>query len=464
MKFYSVEIEKKVLGYLMSTNIEGLMSVQKITVNSFVNEFHKKLFQFMIDCFSVNKQFDVSLIDVKFAEDEHYAAVGGMDYLFTLSDGEAEIEEYQDNLVELYNKRLMLDAIQSSLTSIKTSSFAEVVHIFNEAIEKGSVTVLSDTKKGGEVADELLADVKARHERGDTMVGKRFTDIDELDMGLRGIKKGTFMIIGGDNGSGKSSLGNTIRAFFTKKGIGFYAWSGEMSVNMEMTRLMSAVSGVPTDLIDIGKYLDHKVLTDKVEEARSMILDNTVYDGGGLSIAKLKRIIPSLKRQGIEDFFIDRLELMDEVLASSSGDQIGASTQVSKALRSICTRMGVNIYLNAQFKLARQGMEGQLPTKNRIYGGSQVESAAEVIIGVFRPEVYKQTEYGSDTPFQGQPCKGEALLLVMKNNNGSPLVVRTKFNWQNYLFESIADPTFGVTGEADFEIKEIDSFTDEIPF
>ena len=287
-----------------------------------------------------------------------------------------------------------------------------------------------------------------------------------------GASRGDFFLITGDNGSGKSALINTAMKHFSEIGEPYYFWSGENMPTKSMARLISALTLIPTRKIESGAFISST--SDKaLVDAAIAKADKGYLDGGAMSISKLRRVIPVMKRKGIEIIFLDRLELFDEVQNAKSSEQIAARGKVCTQLRSLCNVYGITICCVAQFKNPESGRAHTgYPYKYNIYGGSQITSAATCIIGVHRPENAGQKQFGSDCGVhEGTSCEGKALLVIMKNNNDTMGDVMVEFVGACQFFRNDGDsmpftPQDLQTNTQDYAVSRVytSDEEEEVPF
>lgn len=441
-KFYNIEAEKALLGFILEQNIDGLLVTEKVSPEMFYNEFHKKLYSYFLDMLRENKRFDINTITDKFQNDDHFIQSGGRDGLYELIEGELPATDYEDIIVVNYKRRVTEAAAVSLLARLKDTDYEEAMYNFSATVEKMTAIETMDAKTGTQVATKMLELAEFRHKNGNKMVGDRCTDIIGFDEMFSGIENGTLALIAGDNASGKSSLANTIMKYYVSKGVGFYFWSGENSDNTSMARLLSALSLVPTRTIQRGGHLESTTMETEVLAAASAVMDNTRFDSGNMSLQKLARLIPIMKSKGITNFIMDRAELFEEVLnAKNQQERISQTGRVTSNLRRMCVRYGINVFLLIQFKSATAGQQhSAYPHKNNIYGGSVPLADAQLIIGVHRPEAYGATTFASDCrDAEGQSCIGRALLVVLKNNQDEQGHIMVEFAAANQFFRNIQD-------------------------
>lgn len=236
-----------------------------------------------------------------------------------------------------------------------------------------------------------------------------FSRLDEAG----GLRPSDLIVVAGDTSQGKTSFSQalTLAAIQQGKRIAFY--SMEMTRLQLTSRLVSAVSGVPSSRITDQILLDWEVrkFNDAVE---SLSLDNLLFDDRSSSnIDIIIASIRSLKRkQGIAGVVIDYAQ----ILSINAGRQTTEEQQLgelARRLKNLAKELGVFIILLSQLN---RDANNPLPKRERLRGSGQMAEAADVVLLVYRPEVYG-TQYPK--PYESVSTKGTAMIRIAKNRNGA---------------------------------------------
>ena len=250
-----------------------------------------------------------------------------------------------------------------------------------------------------------------------------FASIDRLIGG--GLRRGDLNVLGGDVGSGKSSLALAIalRTAEAKRGTLFL--SGEMSRERVMERTL-AIEG-----------------RARIDDLRDGSLDDATRASVGAAVVRLRDVMPHVERvppqgvRAIADLVDDRwrLELLviDSLQALASGDR-GLSrdeelASAVQALKHLAIQLDVAVLVTSHLPhlTARQDRRPQLDDFGAL---GAVKQHADVVFGLFREEMYE--------PSRGN--EGATELAVLKNRSGGKGYVDLYFYAKWLRFEDMLDP------------------------
>jgi replicative DNA helicase len=248
-----------------------------------------------------------------------------------------------------------------------------------------------------------------------------FPSIDRLLGG--GFRRGDLIVLGGDVGSGKSSLALAIalRTAESKRGVAFL--SGEMSRERVMERAL-AVEG-----------------RARVDDLRTGALDDATRAAVGAAVVRLRDVMPNIEHiphagaKAIEELIDDKwnveLLVVDSLQSLSPGvmprdEELAAATQ---ALKHLAVALDVAVLVTSHLPLlaARQDRRPQLDDFGAL---GAVKQHADVVLGLFREEMYE--------PSRGN--EGATELAVLKNRNGGTGYVDLYFYAKWMRFEDMLDP------------------------
>jgi replicative DNA helicase len=112
-------------------------------------------------------------------------------------------------------------------------------------------------------------------------------------------------------------------------------------------------------------------------------------------------------RYGIKIAVIDYLQLLGDRTQRSREQEVG---KVTRALKNLAKELKITVIALSQ--LSRPKIAGQhYPTMSRLRDSGQIEEAADVIIFIYRPEVYGIEEY------EGDDSSGVAEIVMAKGRN-----------------------------------------------
>ena len=255
-----------------------------------------------------------------------------------------------------------------------------------------------------------------------------FMDLDAL---LGGFKRGDLVVLAARTGVGKSSLllNFARNAAAGQRGtVAFFAL--EMSADQLAMRLLSAESGVDATRLRLGMHSEpeearimHAV--GALGEARLYIDDSAV-----LSVPEIRAKCRRLQADaGLDLVIVDYLQLLH---AASPGGENRASElgRMTRALKELARELGVPVVAAAQLSRAVESRTPHIPMLSDLRESGSIEQDADVVIFVYREDVYRTPEqWQDDHPGEaggGHPT-GLAQLIVAKHRNGPTGAVSVRF-------------------------------------
>jgi len=203
--------------------------------------------------------------------------------------------------------------------------------------------------------------------------------------GKIGLAKKWFIVLGGNDGSGKSYLLLNLAACGVRAGkkVGF--------VNFEMTelgmtcRFLSIVSGIPKYHLEHGKYFS----MDKWLSAKGEV-DKLYREGGGMLITNRTAVFDlddvsksyhELRESGCEVIIIDYAQLIH---VHGADGIFGRTEAVANKLRELTHEYDVTTIVASQFSRAGKGRKR--PSRHGLQGGSAWENNANQIMLIHHGE------------------------------------------------------------------------------
>ena len=267
---------------------------------------------------------------------------------------------------------------------------------------------ISTLRQGIEDLCTLVSNNIAGLKTDKTLTG--FAKLDEV----RGMMPSDLVIVAGDTSQGKSSFAQALTLSAIKQGRRVAFYSMEMTRLQLTARLVAMESGVPANRIT-----DNALLNFEIERFNSTVqslpLDNLFFDDR--STANLDSIIASIRslqrKQGICGVVIDYLQILTVNTNNRQSTEEQLLAEAARRLKNLAKEMNIFIILLSQ--LNRDG-QNPLPKRERLRGSGQVAEAADMVILVYRPEVYG---VNYPKPYEAVSIHHTAMLRVCKNRNGA---------------------------------------------
>ena len=252
-----------------------------------------------------------------------------------------------------------------------------------------------------------------------------FASLDKLLGG--GLRAGDLVVIGGDVGSGKSALALAIAlraAQSSREGVVAFL-SGEMSVERTAERAL-AIEG-----------------RSRIDDLRQGTLDDAARAEAGAAALRLRDSALLIDRipGGGPDALADELRrtldlqlaVIDPIEALVTGTRERAEELAAAAVRlkGIALELGAAIVTTAQLPALDRDRADRRPRLDDLGALGAAKQQADVVLGLFREEMYDPTARG---------VEGATELLVLKNRNGPTGYVDLYFYQQWMRFEDMLDP------------------------
>lgn len=349
----------------------------------------------------------------------------------------ADIENHALRLKELSLRRrlwrLGQRLIQSGLaetedvTAVQQLATQELNGLFD--IHKGTAT-LTD-------ALLTLSDIITRNlSKGSYITGTPtgFSKLDEKG----GLQGSDLIIIAGETSSGKSSLALALTLNAIEHGSPVCFYSMEMTKEQLAARLISMKTGIAANaIIYSSKLLPDEVIL--IDEMKGQLPGDMLFfdDDSTSNIESILMSIRNMKiRHNISGCVIDYLQILS-VNSKASQTREQQMGDAARRLKNIAKELG--IWVIALSQLSRNSQD-PVPSLARLRDSGQIAEAADVVMLIYRPEVYHRN--GFPPPFESVPereVRGKAMIDVAKGRNIGTFQFLTNFDARTTLFTDLQE-------------------------
>ncbi|MBL1242970.1 MAG: replicative DNA helicase [Sulfurimonas sp.] len=266
---------------------------------------------------------------------------------------------------------------------------------------------------------------------------------------------------------------NTVNSLIMNgKGVAFF--SLEMPAEQLMLRLLSIQTSIPLQKLRVGDMNDNQwsSLNGAVDRMNSAKL--YVDDQGSLNINQLRSKLRKLKNQHpeIEIAVIDYLQIMQGIGKQDRHIQV---SEISRGLKMLARELEMPIVALSQLNRGVESRNDKRPMLSDIRESGSIEQDADIILFVYRDDVYlykEEKEREKAAKAEGKEFiseyvekeEEEAEIIIGKQRNGPTGHVKLIF--QKKLTRFVDTPTFNVgvetvyenidTSSADMNIPQID--------
>ena len=317
----------------------------------------------------------------------------------------------------------------------------------------------SDFKDAPKMTFDTMEYIKEMRARGDTVLVGVDTGFAELNKMTTGFGKGDLVIIAARPAMGKTSFVlNTVNSLIVKgKGVAFF--SLEMPAEQLMLRLLSIQTSIPlqklrTGDMDNGQWSSLNGAIDKMNSAKLF-----VDDQGSININQLRSKLRKLKNQHpeIEIAVIDYLQIMQGVGTQDRHLQV---SEISRGLKMLARELEIPIVALSQLNRGLESRNDKRPMLSDIRESGSIEQDADIILFVYRDDVYlykEEKEREKAAKAEGKDFVSEyvekeeedAEIIIGKQRNGPTGHVKLVF--QKKLTRFVDAPAFAQGVETVYE-------------
>ena len=251
-----------------------------------------------------------------------------------------------------------------------------------------------------------------------------FPSVDKLLGG--GLRRRDLVLLAGDIGSGKSSLALGMALRTALAGTPVLFLSGEMSEERLMERALAIEGRAAVDELRTGKLDDQRRADVGGAAVRLRSMPLVVRPLIGRDFDEIEAAMKVVPRPAL--VVVDYLQLVPP--PQETRDQDDALALATRALKGLALAEDVAVLAVAQLPSLVATREDPRPTLDDLGGRGQVKQHADVVLGLYREEMYRP----------GGGMEGATELIIGKNRNGPTGFVDLYFYRRWLRFEDMLDP------------------------
>ncbi|MBF0183830.1 MAG: replicative DNA helicase [Magnetococcales bacterium] len=270
-----------------------------------------------------------------------------------------------------------------------------------------------------------------KHKGTVTGVPTGFVDLDRM---LSGLQNSDLLILAGRPSMGKTSFAMNIAAnAAVDHQVPVAVFSLEMSKEQLVSRMLSSAARIDAQKLRTG-WLDERDYGQLISMA-TRLSDAPLYidDTPAISISALRARARRMRReQKIQLILIDYLQLMQGEMKTEN--RVQEISQISRGLKALAKELSIPVIALSQLSRKLEDRPNKRPILSDLRESGAIEQDADVVLFVFREEVYKEND---------PALTGLAEIIVAKQRNGPTGKVKLTFQKQFTRFENHADARFG---------------------
>jgi replicative DNA helicase len=433
---HNLEAERSVLGAILIDNEAFNVAASVIDARAFFRDAHRRIFDRMVALAERSQPIDLVTLREELERSGEVEEVGGPAYIASLVDGvprATNIEYYAKIVKEKATLRSLIYSANKILSNAYEAD-QEADLILDEA-ESAIFSVAEDRIKTGFVAmRDLVKDSFPKieqlfeHKSFITGVATGFTEIDKM---TRGFQPGDLIIVAARPSMGKTSLVLNIAQHIATSGkvAGFF--SLEMSKEQLFMRMLASEAKIDNYRLMSGQIGQKEY--GQITHALETLSDAHLYidDTPGIGVLEMRAKARRLQSEhGLNMLSIDYIQLMTG--RGRFENRTLELASISRSLKGLAKELNVPVVVLSQLSRAPEARSDKRPQLSDLRESGALEQDADVVILIFREEMYKQNNEPAESD-------GIAELIVAKQRNGPTGVVKLAFLRQQTRFANLAD-------------------------
>ena len=401
---------------------------------------HRQIFEAMLEQDRESKPIDtLTLADVLIAHGKLESA-GGVDYLGDLAAnarGTANLRHYAEIVHDRAILRKLIGAGNKIIDNCYNTEGAPVADILDQAEQRiFGIANARPKDKGPEALNPLLSEAMDRieelKESGSDLTGMSsgFIDLDKITSGWQ---KSDLIVVAGRPSMGKTAFAmNAVEHAILHQELPVLVFSLEMPAQSLVFRMLSSVGRIDHSKIRVGKLSAEEL--SKLDTTMQRLKDKPLYidDGSGLSPTDMRaraRRISQKHGDRLGLIVVDYLQLMH--LKGTSENRVGEISEISRSMKLMAREFECPVMALSQLNRGLEQRPNKRPIMSDLRESGAIEQDADLIIFLYREEVYKKEETKEED-------KGVAEVNIGKHRNGEIGTVRLSFLNNLTKFENLA--------------------------
>lgn len=456
-ELYNADAERSVISACLIDGSRVQILRGMVQAADFYNPAHGLIWESIIKLADDGSSIDVCTLADDLRTRGKLNTVGGVQYLGDVTDDfypPSHCESHARIVSRMARSRDLVANMQDSIERIRRGDdLGAVARSVNDA----AVMTVGAMSKGKLVSfhDALIAGLESIYDLlNDGSIGIYSTGMKALDKGLGGGLRGKqLVVIAGRPGSGKTSLAENMVTSMATAEKARSAETGAapralLFVSLEMDAKSIAIRRLCADTgTDQSLALGGRIQMNQLNvlaEAAQKFADIPMYiaDSGTTTLDEVRAHATMLKaRHGLIAVAVDYIQIMKTLGSSDNrAEEIG---KLSRELKRLAMELDVPVIALSQLNRQCEARPDKRPMLSDLKASGDIEQDADVVLLVFRPEMYK----GSVSKYADASYAGKAEIIIAKQRNGAQGSVNVAFDAKCTLFKDDSDEPdeFGMT-------------------
>ncbi len=431
-----------VLGAVLLDNNAYSIATESITIEAFYKKAHSDIFGAMTSLAKRGEAIDMITLTEELKKSGTYQSVGGAAYLTAILDNvhtAANVEYYASIVLQKHIMRRLI-TISNQLATECYAGERDAAEILDDAekhvFEISQQGMFKGFQPIGSIIKDKFKNIEELYQSGKHVSGLA-SPFEELDSYTSGFQNSELVIVAGRPGMGKTSFAlNLAQHLAIKEKIPVGVFSLEMAADQLVMRLMCSEARVDSNKLRTG-YLKSNEYAELALVA-GYLAEAPIYidDSAAISTMEIRAKARRLKAEAnIGMILVDYLQLVNVKERMENRQQ--QISLISRMLKALAKELEIPVVALSQLSRAVESRGGdKRPMLSDLRESGSIEQDADVVLFLFRPEVYE----GEDSE-----KAGTAELIIGKQRNGPTGTINLAFLKEYTRFEPlspIADEEF----------------------
>ncbi|NVM77797.1 replicative DNA helicase [Duganella sp. SG902] len=422
---HSIEAEQSVIGGLLRDNAAFDRIADMMQPEDFYRYDHRIIFEQIVRMINSSKPADVITVFENLTQLGKAEDVGGLAYLNAMAQNTpsaANIRRY----AEIVRDRSVLRQLITVADDISGQAFSPQGKETKEILDEAESRIFAIAEQGARGAAGWLAvqplltqvveridELYSRDNQSEiTGVPTGFIDLDRMTSGLQ---PGDLVIVAGRPSMGKTAFSVNIgENVAIEAGLPVAVFSMEMGGAQLAMRMLGSVGQLDQHRLRTGRLNDEDWprLTHAIQKMNDaqLFIDETPALNPIEMRARARRLARQCGKLGL--IIVDYLQLMQ---GSKAGDNRASEiSEISRSLKGLAKELGCPVIALSQLNRSLEQRPNKRPVMSDLRESGAIEQDADVIIFLYRDEVYNPDS----------PDKGTAEIIIGKQRNGPIGAVR----------------------------------------
>ena len=436
---HSPEAERTVLGGILINPRNLNVVLSTLQPEDFYKDAHRKILGTIARLIDKGVQVELLAVSEELRREGALEEVGGAAYLSSLMDGvprNLNVEYYAKVIKEkALLRRLILSSAQIISASYEEKEDADdllnaaqtaIIDVSEQRTRQGFIPL-------GALTGPAMAMIEKLAERREAVTGvdTGFRDLNKITAGFHPAE---LVIVAARPSMGKTAICLNMAQHVglrTDKSVGFF--SMEMSKEALVIRMLCADALIDIKSVRTGFISDRELerlrLSAEALTPSRIFLDETP----ALTLMEMKAKARRLKMEGTLDIvFVDYIQLMRAGGRFENRNQ--EMSFISRSLKELAKELSIPVVGISQLSRAPEKMRREpRPMLSDLRESGAIEQDADVVIFIFRPEMYLSLEERESQ----SALQGIAEVIVAKQRNGPTGTVKLAFQNKFARFENL---------------------------